>query len=163
AGRCAQLDERLALPQLGARLVIVAERREGRDDGAQAAPRGGPQDGPLEAGLLHPRGEEPERLRSQADVLLVRPGGGNLGCLAAPVDTKRGASPGLDRRVAAGLVAALESPSGWQRDTAQRLLLHKGDKSAAGPLRELAAKSHRPKTREQALWTLQTLDALTPE
>lgn len=31
--------------------------------------------------------------------------------------------PRLDRRNAAGLVAALDSPNSWQRDTAQRLLV----------------------------------------
>jgi putative membrane-bound dehydrogenase-like protein len=71
--------------------------------------------------------------------------------------------PRLDRLDTAGLVGALESPSGWQRDTAQRLLLHKGDKGAAEPLRNLAAGSRRPKTRLQALWTLVNLNALTVE
>ncbi|WP_406699828.1 PVC-type heme-binding CxxCH protein [Singulisphaera sp. Ch08] len=79
-----------------------------------------------------------------------------------PVDQKPRPIARLDRLDTAGLVAALDSPSGWQRDTAQRLLLHKGDRTAAGALRELAAKSPRPKTRLQALWTLQTLEELSP-
>jgi len=69
--------------------------------------------------------------------------------------------PRLDRLDTAGLVAALESPNGWQRDTAQRLLLHKRDRAAVEPLRTLAARSPRPKTRLQALWTLQSLEELT--
>ena len=43
-----------------------------------------------------------------------------------PVDRKPRPIPRLDRLDEAGLVAALDSPSGWQRDTAQRLLLHRG-------------------------------------
>ncbi|SIN81117.1 putative membrane-bound dehydrogenase domain-containing protein [Singulisphaera sp. GP187] len=78
-----------------------------------------------------------------------------------PVDQKPRPIARLDRLDTAGLVAALDSPSGWQRDTAQRLLLHKRDRAAAEPLRTLAAKSTRPKTRLQALWTLQTLEELT--
>jgi putative membrane-bound dehydrogenase-like protein len=71
--------------------------------------------------------------------------------------------PRLDRVDTAGLVAALDSPSGWQRDTAQRLLLHRNDPAAAAPLRALAASSQRAATRVQALWTLKTLGALTAE
>ncbi|WP_435020039.1 PVC-type heme-binding CxxCH protein [Tundrisphaera sp. TA3] len=63
----------------------------------------------------------------------------------------------LDRLDVAGLVAALDSPNGWRRDTAQRLLLHSADASAIGPLRTLATTSDRPQTRVQALGTLQAL------
>ena len=80
-----------------------------------------------------------------------------------PGDKKPRPIPRLDRLDTAGLVAALDSPSGWQRDTAQRLLLHKHDPAAVEPLRELAATSPRPKTRVQALWTLANLGALTAE
>lgn len=78
-----------------------------------------------------------------------------------PVDKKPRSIPRLDRLDTEGLVGALDSPSGWQRDTAQRLLLHKGDPSAAEPLRKLAAGSLRPKTRLQALWVLEDLKALS--
>ena len=47
-----------------------------------------------------------------------------------PIDKKPRPIPRLDRLDTTGLVAALESPSGWQRDTAQRLLLHRRDRSA---------------------------------
>src|SRR5207247_9443345 len=33
-------------------------------------------------------------------------------------------APRLDKLDTAGLIAALDSPNGWQRDTAQRLLAH---------------------------------------
>jgi putative membrane-bound dehydrogenase-like protein len=80
-----------------------------------------------------------------------------------PTDKKPRPIPRLDRLDTAGLVAALDSPSGWQRDTAQRLLVHKNDPSAIEPLRKLALTVANPKTRVQALWTLENLDALTSE
>jgi putative heme-binding domain-containing protein len=67
--------------------------------------------------------------------------------------------PRLDQLDTTNLVAALESPNGWQRDTAQRLLLHRADRSAVGPLEQLLATSPNAKTRLQALCTL---DALGP-
>jgi putative membrane-bound dehydrogenase-like protein len=80
-----------------------------------------------------------------------------------PVDKTPRPIPRLDRLDTAGLVAALDSPSGWQRDAAQRLLLHAGDKAAVAPLRRLAAEAGRPKVRVQALWTLAGLGGLSPE
>ena len=77
-----------------------------------------------------------------------------------PADRKPRPIPRLDRLDTAGLVAALESPNGWQRDTAQRLLLHRGDSSAIAPLRELVAHTKKPRTRVQALWTLADLGGL---
>jgi len=77
-----------------------------------------------------------------------------------PVDKKPRPIPRLDRLDTAGLVAALDSPSGWQRDTAQRLLMHGRDPAAIKPLRALVANTQRPKTRVQAIWTLAVLDGL---
>jgi putative membrane-bound dehydrogenase-like protein len=77
-----------------------------------------------------------------------------------PVDQKPRAIPRLDGLDTAGLVAALESPSGWQRDTAQRMLLHRRDPAAIPMLGALAAGTKRPKTRVQAIWTLADLDGL---
>lgn len=71
--------------------------------------------------------------------------------------------PRLDKLDTAGLVAAMESPNGWQRDTVQRLLVESGDKSAIAPLRKLAGHSPNPKTRLQALCTMDGLHGLTPE
>lgn len=68
----------------------------------------------------------------------------------------------LDGLDTLGLVAALDSPNGWRRDTAQRLLMHRSDPTAIEPLRRLAADSKNPKARAQALWTLRCLDAMTP-
>ena len=58
------------------------------------------------------------------------------------------------------LVAVLESPNGWQRDTAQRLLVRRKQQAVSEPLRELAQKSKQPLARLHALWTLDGLGAL---
>ena len=75
-----------------------------------------------------------------------------------PVDRKPRPIPRLDRLDTAGLVAALDSPNGWQRDTAQRLLMHRNDpRGRSSRCAQLAAT--RPdgrKTRVQAVWTLST-------
>ncbi|MFO0954337.1 MAG: c-type cytochrome, partial [Isosphaeraceae bacterium] len=59
----------------------------------------------------------------------------------------------------ARLVALLEHPNGWCRDTAQRLLVERKDANAAAPLRALAAGSKDARARVHALWTLQNLGA----
>jgi putative membrane-bound dehydrogenase-like protein len=80
-----------------------------------------------------------------------------------PVGAKPRAIPRLDKLDTAGLVAALDSPSGWQRDTAQQMLLWRADKSAVPLLEKLAATSERPQARLHALCTLDGLGALTRE
>ena len=68
--------------------------------------------------------------------------------------------PRLDQLNTKDLAAAMESPNGWQRDTVQRLLVSAGDKTAAPGLENLLLHSPNPKTRLQALGTLDGLGAL---
>lgn len=70
-------------------------------------------------------------------------------------------TPRLDRLDTSGLVAAMEHPNGWQRDTVQRLLIERADKSAPPLLTKLLATSPHPKTRLQALCTLDGLGAIS--
>jgi putative heme-binding domain-containing protein len=70
--------------------------------------------------------------------------------------------PRLDKLGTAELVAALESPNGWQRDTVQRLLVQTQDKAAVSGLESLVAHSTNPKVRLQALCTLEGLQSLSP-
>lgn len=64
----------------------------------------------------------------------------------------------------AGRIASLSSPSGWVRDTAQRLLVESGDATAAAPLAALVKDPAAPAlTRLHAVWTLDGLGLLTPE
>ena len=67
----------------------------------------------------------------------------------------------MDQLSAAELVAALESPNGWQRDTAQRLLVMAQDKSVVGDLELLVTENLQPLARLHALCTLDGLNALT--
>jgi mono/diheme cytochrome c family protein len=59
--------------------------------------------------------------------------------------------------------AMLTHANGWVRDTAQRVLVERGDASVVPEVKKLAATSVLPQTRVQALWTLEGLNALTPE
>ncbi len=59
------------------------------------------------------------------------------------------------------LVDALESPSGGQRDMAQRLLVRGKHRETSQALQELASKSKQPRARLHALWTLEGLGTLS--
>jgi putative membrane-bound dehydrogenase-like protein len=77
-----------------------------------------------------------------------------------PIGTRPRKIPRLDKLSTAELVAAMDSPSGWQRDMVEQLLMWRGDRSAIEPLEQLAADSKRPTARVQALWTLELLGGL---
>ena len=51
-------------------------------------------------------------------------------------------------------------PNGWWRDTAQRLLVERGDASVAPVLKKMAASAPGKTTRLHALWTLEGLDSI---
>ncbi len=59
------------------------------------------------------------------------------------------------------LVAALDSPDGWRRDTAHRLIFEHQDRSAVGPLEDLRVRGSTPAGRVLALWSLEGLGALS--
>jgi putative membrane-bound dehydrogenase-like protein len=80
-----------------------------------------------------------------------------------PVGAKPRTIPNLDKLDTIGLVAALDSSNGWQRDTAQQLLIGRQDKTAVPHLEKLAAAADRPQARLHALCTLDGLWALRPE
>ncbi len=69
--------------------------------------------------------------------------------------------PSLSAASTAQLVQQLESPHGWYRDTAHRLLYEQQDPTAVDPLRRLLRDSNRPQARIHAMWSLHGLDALT--
>ena len=58
------------------------------------------------------------------------------------------------------LVAALENPNGWWRDTAQRTLVLRQDASVVPALLEMAKTSSSLVGRFHALWTLEGLGKL---
>jgi putative membrane-bound dehydrogenase-like protein len=79
-----------------------------------------------------------------------------------PTGAKLRATPNLAKLDNAGLVAALDSPNGWQRDTAQRLLYERKAEDAVPAVKKLAAAAPSAKVRVQALATLDTLKAIDP-
>jgi putative heme-binding domain-containing protein len=74
-----------------------------------------------------------------------------------------GKIPRLDTHSTEQLVAALESPNGWQRDTAQRLLVANQDDAAHAPLRKMASEGQQPLARLHALSSLDGMGALTAD
>jgi mono/diheme cytochrome c family protein/glucose/arabinose dehydrogenase len=72
------------------------------------------------------------------------------------------AAPKLSSATPAQLVQTLSHPNGWWRDTAQQLLVQRGDKTIVPQLRALAGQAPDWRTRLHALWTLDGLDALDP-
>ena len=76
--------------------------------------------------------------------------------------TRRDLSVPLEGASTGDLVKALSHPNGWWRDTAQRLLVERRDKSAVPALVTVASGSERWTVRLHALWTLDGLDAIEP-
>ena len=75
-------------------------------------------------------------------------------------DFQPGPQPRMLEETPAQLVAHLSHPNGWWRDTAQKLLVLKGDKSVVPALTTLALNSPNPLARTHALWTLEGLSSL---
>jgi mono/diheme cytochrome c family protein/glucose/arabinose dehydrogenase len=75
---------------------------------------------------------------------------------------RRGPKPALSSATPAQLVQTLSHANGWWRDTAQRLIVERGDKAIAPALETLAASAPDWRTKLHALWTLDGLDAIQP-
>ncbi len=73
---------------------------------------------------------------------------------------KPGQPPRMNDERPAQLVAHLEHPNGWWRDTAQKLLVLRRDKSVVPALQTMARSNPNPVARIHALWTLEGLDAI---
>ncbi len=71
--------------------------------------------------------------------------------------------PRLGKATTAVLVALLEHPNGWHRDTAARLLYERQDQASIAPLVRLAAGAKSALGRTQALYALQGLGVFDPE
>ena len=78
----------------------------------------------------------------------------------APDGFRSRRSPKLARATTAELVALLEHPNAWQRETAARLLFERQDGSAVPSLEKLAKESASPLGRMHAFYTLAGLKAL---
>ena len=110
--------------------------------------------------IEHPRWIPPQDL-AQLD---VRAGQG-LGRVfrVRPGDKQLRPWSRLDKLDAAGLVAALDSPNGWQRDMAGQMLFWNQDLAAVAPLKAMAKESARPLARLHALCVLDSFGKLTAE
>jgi putative membrane-bound dehydrogenase-like protein len=71
-------------------------------------------------------------------------------------------APNFETLTSSELVSVLENRNGWQRDTAQALLMDRNDVSVVPDLIKMAKASKQPLARLHALYTLQGLGALTP-
>ncbi|MDB5320829.1 MAG: putative rane-bound dehydrogenase [Phycisphaerales bacterium] len=80
----------------------------------------------------------------------------------SPVGAKRRPIPRLDTLDTPSLVAQFDTPSGWQRDIAQAMLLWRHDASAIPHLQKLATESMNPLARLHALCALDALSDLAP-
>lgn len=61
------------------------------------------------------------------------------------------------------LVAQLENPNAWWRETAHRLLFERQSPAAVTPLRKLLTASRNPLARLHALWSLEGLQSLADD
>ncbi len=75
-------------------------------------------------------------------------------------DHQPGPQPRMLNESSIGLVAHLEHPNGWWRDTAQQTLVSRGDKTVAPALIRLARQTANPLARLHAIWTLEGLQSL---
>ncbi len=96
----------------------------------------------------------PQTIQDQVDLRA----GSDMGRIyrVYPVGATPRTIPRLDKLSTAELVAALDSPSGWQRDMVQQMLFWRDDKSAIEPLRKLAAQTratHLPRPGACGPWS----------
>lgn len=106
--------------------------------------------------------EHPEWIPKEWQERLDLRAGSDMGRIyrVYPLHKKPRPIPRLDRLDTVQLVAALDTPSGWQRDMVQMLLAWRNDPAAIEPLRHLARNCPRAETRAASLWSLEMLDAL---
>lgn len=78
-----------------------------------------------------------------------------------PSDFRPGKTPRLSSASSAELVATLENPNSWWRETAQRLLFERQDKSVVPALQAMVRGGILSQTRLHALLTLEGLGVLT--
>jgi putative membrane-bound dehydrogenase-like protein len=110
--------------------------------------------------IEHPRWISPELL-ARLDVRAGADKGRIYRIL--PEKTSPRPVPNLEAMTTPALAGAIDHPNGTFRDNVQRLLVHRGDRSAVPTLRSLIRTGSRPESRTQALGALDGLGALTPD
>lgn len=109
--------------------------------------------------------EHPEWISPEMQARMDLRAGSDKGRIyrVTPIHAPRRKIPSLAGLDTAELVAAMDSPNGWQRDTVQRLLCAQPDPRSLTPLEALTALTHAPQVRVQALATLGILRGLRSE
>jgi putative membrane-bound dehydrogenase-like protein len=105
------------------------------------------------------RGRDRGRIWRLVPRTVVPPSGGS-GKAAAEAGTTKRITPKLSSASTQDLVALLDHPNAWHRETAQRLLFERKDKAAVEPLRELVKSGKTAQGRIAALWTLASFEVL---
>jgi putative membrane-bound dehydrogenase-like protein len=100
----------------------------------------------------------PDPIKKHLDLTSGRDRGRLYNLVYSPGGRHR--SPRLTKASTAELVQTLADPDAWWRETAQRLLIERQDRSAVTGLRALVARRPSALARVHALWTLDCLDAL---
>jgi putative membrane-bound dehydrogenase-like protein len=77
--------------------------------------------------------------------------------------TRRRLKPKLSKAQSSELVEVLADPDGWWRETAQRLLIERHDRSTVELLRKMVKARPTALARLHALWTLESLESLDPD
>jgi mono/diheme cytochrome c family protein len=114
-------------------------------------------------GIIQHKGFITEYLRDQIVARkLDRPNGHGRIYRVVHDSTRRDRKPALSKAAPAQLVETLAHPNGWWRDTAQQLLVERGDRSVAKALVEKAENAPDWRTRVHALWTLDGIDGIEP-
>lgn len=109
----------------------------------------------------------PDDIHAVLDLLRGRDRG-RIWRLAPPRDPRsqdaafRRRAPKLGSATTVELVALLDHPNAWHRESAQRLLFERQDKGATEHLKRLVAEGKTPQGRAHAIWALHALDALGP-
>jgi putative membrane-bound dehydrogenase-like protein len=80
-----------------------------------------------------------------------------------PPNFKSPKPPRLGAASTRELVATLENPNSWWRETAQRLLFERQDLSAVAALHKMVKRGRTGQARLHALWTLAGLNSLNDE
>jgi putative heme-binding domain-containing protein len=109
--------------------------------------------------IEHPRWIAPERMAT-----IDARAGAEMGRIWRVVKIGAALRPvrDLTKLATPELVAAIDNPSGTERDRVQLELLSRSDASAAAALAEIAQRAATPETRVQALSVLDGLNTLTP-
>jgi putative membrane-bound dehydrogenase-like protein len=105
--------------------------------------------------------EHPEWIAPETQARLDLRAGEDKGRIyrVRPANAPARVVPNLEKLDTAGLVAALDSPSGWQRDTVQRLLYERSAREASEMLEPMIAKAKDSKVRAQTIATFTLLGA----